>query len=75
MPTVNQTSAPAKSRNAIVNFFNETVSEMKKVTWLSRREITYLTILVIVVSVAAGLILGGLDYGFTQLIEKVFLRV
>ena len=74
MPTVNKAIPAAKPRNAIANFFSETVSEMKKVTWLSRREVTYLTILVLVVSIAAGIILGGIDYGFTQLIEKVFLH-
>ncbi len=74
MPTIKQANPTAKSRNAIANFFSDTVAELKKVTWLSRREIIYLTVLVLVVSIAAGIILGGIDYGFTQLIEKVFLR-
>ena len=54
-------------------FIGETISELRKVVWLSRREIVYLSALVLVVSVTAGLVLGAVDYGFSSLIEKVFL--
>ncbi len=54
-------------------FLGEIISELKKVVWLSRREVAYLTILVVIVSVAAGLLLGALDYGFAALVERVFL--
>ena len=54
-------------------FIAETIGELKKVVWLSRREVTYLTLLVIIVSAVVGLILGGLDMGFTRLVDKVFL--
>lgn len=54
-------------------FLGEIVSELKKVVWLSRREVIYLTILVSIVSIAAGLLLGALDYTFAALVEKVFL--
>ena len=54
-------------------FLGEIVSELKKVVWLSRREVVYLTILVIIVSIAAGILLGALDYIFAALVEKVFL--
>lgn len=54
-------------------FLGEIISELKKVVWLSRREVVYLTILVVIVSVAAGLLLGALDYGFAALVERVFL--
>jgi len=64
---------PSPKTGGILRYFGETVSELKKVVWLSRREIIYLTGLVLLVSVAAGLILGGLDYGFAALIGKVFL--
>jgi len=43
------------------------------VVWLSRREVIYLSTLVLIVSVAAGLILGAFDYGFASLVEKIFL--
>jgi preprotein translocase SecE subunit len=54
-------------------FLGEIISELKKVVWLSRREVAYLTVLVVIVSVAAGLLLGALDYGFAALVERVFL--
>lgn len=59
----------SKKRFAI---FGETISELKKVVWLSRRELTYLTTLVIIVAAATGIVLGLLDLGFAELISKVF---
>ena len=49
-------------------FFRESLSELKKVHWPSREQTTQMTIIVIVVSLATGGILGGLDFGFAQLI-------
>ena len=54
-------------------FIGETIAELKKVVWLSRREAAYLTILVLIVSVIAGLALGGLDIGFAEFAGKFFL--
>ena len=49
--------------------FGEIISELKKVVWLSRREVTYLTFLVLLVSVLASLVLGGVDFGFAKLVN------
>ncbi len=69
-----QRTAPAKrGRFFRFRFFGEIIGELRKVVWLSRREIIYLSTLVLVVSVAAGLILGAVDYGFSALIEGIFL--
>jgi preprotein translocase subunit SecE len=57
----------------IFNYIGEIVNELKKVVWLTRREATYLTVLVLVVAIAAGIILGLLDYGFSGLVDKIFL--
>jgi preprotein translocase subunit SecE len=54
-------------------FIGETIAELRKVVWLSRREAAYLSALVLIVSLAAGIILGLIDYGFTELVEKIFL--
>ena len=54
-------------------FIGETIAELKKVVWLSRREVAYLSALVLVVSLAAGIVLGAIDYGFSGLVENVFL--
>lgn len=54
-------------------FIGETISELRKVVWPTRQEAIRLTLIVIAVTVAAGLILGAVDYGFTELVSKVFL--
>lgn len=53
-------------------FIADTIAELKKVTWLSWNESLRLTALVLGISIAVGLILGGLDYGFSALINKLF---
>ncbi|MFH0768542.1 MAG: preprotein translocase subunit SecE [Chloroflexota bacterium] len=63
----------AKRSSTRFKFISETIAELKKVVWLSRREVAYLTVLVIIVCVIVGLILGIVDYGFTQLVNNVFL--
>jgi preprotein translocase subunit SecE len=57
----------------LFNYFAEIINELKKVVWLSRREIVYLTGLVLIVTIITGIVLGALDFGFTQLVDKVFL--
>jgi preprotein translocase subunit SecE len=57
----------------LFNYFAEIFNELKKVVWLTRRELIYLTGLVLIVTIITGIILGALDYGFTQLVQKVFL--
>ncbi len=49
-------------------------SELKKVTWPSCDETRYLTTVVIIVAVAVGLILGGIDIFFNWLIDRLLLR-
>ncbi|MFC2034700.1 preprotein translocase subunit SecE [Chloroflexota bacterium] len=50
-----------------------TIAELKKVVWLSRREIAYLTALVLMVSIVTGIVLGAIDFGFTRLVNDVFI--
>mgnify|MGYP003961221629 CR=1 FL=1 len=54
-------------------FFREAFSELRKVVWLSRRELFYLTGLVLVVVVVFGVVLGLIDFGFTELVNRVFI--
>ena len=68
-----QRAAAAKSTSRKVNFFSDTLSELKKVTWLSRREVVYLSSLVLLVTVVVGVFLALVDFGFTRLIQGVFL--
>lgn len=49
----------------------ETVSEIKKVTWPDRETTRNLTLVVIAISVALGLLLGGIDAIFVRLWEAI----
>ena len=63
----------AKRSGSRFRFIGETIAELKKVVWLTRREAAYLTLLVLIVSLTVGLVLGAFDYGFTNLVNKLFL--
>ncbi|MBN1863155.1 MAG: preprotein translocase subunit SecE [Dehalococcoidales bacterium] len=54
-------------------FFGDITAELKKVVWLPPREAAYLTGVVIIVTVIAGVALGFLDMGFTNLVNNIFL--
>jgi preprotein translocase subunit SecE len=68
-----QRSTAVKPSGPRFRFIRETIAELKKVVWLSRREVAYLTGLVLLISIATGLVLGLIDYGFTELINRLFL--
>jgi len=55
------------------SFIGETIAELKKVVWLTRREMTYLTFMVLIVAVIVAILLGAFDFGFTNLVDKFFL--
>lgn len=57
---------------APVTFFQEVVSELKKVTWPSRDETMKLTAVVIALSVIVGIFIGGLDAILVQTQKMVF---
>ncbi len=56
----------------LFNYVGEIINELKKVVWLTKREAAYLTGLVLVITVIAGIFLGALDFGFTELVNRVF---
>ena len=64
-----QRIAPKRSRFRIVG---EIIAELRKVVWLSKREAAYLTFLVLLVTVAMGILLGVFDWSFTQIVERFF---
>ena len=63
-------SKPKKSRFA---FIRDIYDELRKVVWPTRREAIRLTLMVLAVCIAVGAFLGALDYGFSQLVARVFL--
>jgi preprotein translocase SecE subunit len=67
-----QPAVAKKKGFRLFNYIGEIVNELKKVVWLSRREAAYLTGLVLLVTIIAGIVLGALDYGFSALVDKIF---
>lgn len=68
-----QQAAAGKITKSRFRFFSEIIAELRKVVWLSRREALYLTGLVLIVAIGAGVILGLLDLGFTRLVDLILL--
>jgi len=63
----------AKTASSRFKFFAGIWGELKKVVWLTRQEVTYLTALVLIVAIVAGAFLWAVDLGFTTLVDKVLL--
>jgi preprotein translocase subunit SecE len=55
-----------KQPNAIRRYFNETIGELRKVSWPTRKEATNLTLVVLAVTLSMSLLLGFLDYIYSQ---------
>ncbi|MFZ4632470.1 MAG: preprotein translocase subunit SecE [Patescibacteria group bacterium] len=51
--------------NKLTNYIKESIIEMKKVTWPTKKETRNYTILVIGISIGIALFLGFSDYIFT----------
>ena len=66
--------AQKKSGNKFVKFFKEVKSEMKKVAWPSRKQVTNNTLIVMAVVILVGLFVWILDtafqFGLFQFITK-----
>lgn len=57
-----------------LQFFKEVRTELSKVSWPNRQTVLKLTIVVIGVSVAVGIYLGGLDVIFAKAVETLLAR-
>jgi len=55
-------------------FLKEVRTEMEKVSWPSRQEAIRLTLIVVATSMAIGIYIGGLDFGFTKIMEFLVKR-
>ncbi|HLD24911.1 MAG TPA: preprotein translocase subunit SecE [Patescibacteria group bacterium] len=69
---MDRTTVPRLPNIAPTKFFSEVTSELKKVTWPTRAETVKLTVAVIIISVAVGLFVGGLDILFVKITTAVF---
>jgi preprotein translocase subunit SecE len=61
-----KTIVARRQPNAIQRYINETIGELRKVNWPSRKEATNLTIVVLIVTLGMGTFLGLLDFLFTR---------
>ncbi len=59
---------------SIKQYISETTSEMKHVSWPTRKQTIVYTTLVIVVSLVVALYVSGLDTVFTGLFKSFILR-
>jgi len=57
----------------LITYIKASISEMKKVTWPSKKETVDYTVLVVGVSLAVAAFLGGLDFIFQKGLEMFFL--
>jgi preprotein translocase subunit SecE len=57
----------------IQTYLKEVITEMKKVNWPTRHETVRYTLIVVGISVAVAIYLGGLDFVFTALLNKFIL--
>ncbi len=55
-------------------FFKEVYVELRKTNWLSRREVLRYTLIVLAVSIVVAVILGGLDFVFSELLKMYILK-
>ena len=58
-----------KSENKVSNLFGATWSEMKKITWPTRKETIRYTITVIVICIVVAAFLGLCDFLYIYLME------
>ena len=74
MPSPQRSGMTARRGRSRLRFIGEMISELKKVTWLTRREVAYLTLLVLIVAVCVGVVLGLIDWGFSGLVNLLLGR-
>ncbi|MFA4999055.1 MAG: preprotein translocase subunit SecE [Candidatus Paceibacterota bacterium] len=58
----------------IATFLGEVRLEIKKVNWPTRAETLRYTLIVVGISVAVAIFLGGIDFGFTTLINRFLIK-
>jgi preprotein translocase subunit SecE len=67
LPALGGAGAGRRGRGNPIDFIRDVRSELRKVAWPSQRETINLTVVVIALSVAVGLFLGGVDFVFQEL--------
>jgi len=55
----------------LIKYIKDSIIEMKKVTWPSRKEALNYTVLIVIITIAVAIFLGGLDFIFSKILEIV----
>ncbi len=55
----------------VSNYINLSIAELKKVVWPTPKQAARLTVVVIVFSLIVALIVGGFDFIFRTILEKL----
>lgn len=66
--------AEKRKQNPIQRFVRETIGELRKVTWPTRQEATYLTLLVLATMIVVGAILASVEALSLQLMHVLFFK-
>jgi len=61
-------------KQKITIFFKEVWVEMKRVSWLSQKDVLRYTLIVLGVVIASAAFLGGLDFIFNSIIKSLIIR-
>jgi preprotein translocase subunit SecE len=67
IPSLGGAAGGRRGRGNPLDFVRDVRSELRKVAWPTQRETINLTAVVIALSVAVGLFLGGVDFVFQEL--------
>jgi preprotein translocase subunit SecE len=54
---------------SLLKYLREVKLELSKIVWPKSTEVIKLTLIVLIISFAVGAYVGGLDFGFTKLLE------
>ncbi len=58
----------------VVNFFKEAISELKRVTWPTPKDVINLTLIILASIIMAAIIFGVFDFGMAKLFEFISRR-
>ena len=63
-------SLPTRRGRGGVQFVRDTYAELKKVVWPTRQQTVNLSTVVVITSIVVGVLLGAIDWIFTQLMQS-----
>jgi len=58
----------------LFTYFKESWRELGKISWPNRKQTTHLTLAVLTFSLVMGVFIGGIDFGFSELVKRVLVK-